>query len=250
MSKKQLTSSAAVGGTRLASSASDEMLLDKLVGGSHEADLLALEPRVLLDAAGAVTGAEVADQAFDAQTQSAVDEALSNGGIAPWNSGPSDETQALLDTLGGDAAPLKEIAFIDGSVEGYEAFVASFGTDVSVIVLDTNTDGVEQIAASLNGQTDIDAIHIVSHGRSGTLDLGSTKLTEASMVGRHADAMSAIAVALSADADILIYGCDFASNARGASAVEALAVATGADVAASEDLTGNTTIGGDWDLEV
>ncbi|MEM1038997.1 MAG: DUF4347 domain-containing protein, partial [Pseudomonadota bacterium] len=250
MSKKQLTSSETVGGTRLASSASDQMPLDRLVGGSNEADLLALEPRVLLDAAGAVTGAEIADHAFDAQTERAVDEALSTGGIAPWNSRPSDETQALLDTLGGDAEPLKEIAFIDGGVEGYEALVASFGPDVSILVLDPDTDGVEQIAASLKGQSDIDAVHIVSHGRSGTLDLGSTKLTEASMAGRHVNAMSTIAAALTADADILIYGCDFASNARGASAVEALAAATGADVAASKDLTGNATLGGDWDLEV
>ena len=41
-----------------------------------------------------------------------------------------------------------------------------------------------------------------------------------------------------------------ADQARGVSAVEALALATGADVAASTDLTGAAELGGDWDLEV
>jgi len=102
----------------------------------------------------------------------------------------------------------------------------------------------------LEGRNDIAAIHILSHGRSGTLDLGSTKLTAASMSGTHADAMQAIAHALSSDADILIYGCDFAAGVRGDTAVMLLSTLTGADVAASIDQTGAADKGGNWELEV
>ena len=50
--------------------------------------------------------------------------------------------------------------------------------------------------------------------------------------------------------DLLIYGCHFGAGTTGRLAVQALARATGADVAASDDLTGNAALGGDWDLEV
>ncbi len=51
---------------------------------------------------------------------------------------------------------------------------------------------------------------------------------------------------LTADADILLYGCNVAENAEGKTFVNSLAQLTGADVAASDDLTG---VGGDWVLE-
>ncbi|XPM55095.2 MAG: DUF4347 domain-containing protein [Leptolyngbya sp. IPPAS B-1204] len=52
--------------------------------------------------------------------------------------------------------------------------------------------------------------------------------------------------ALTADADILLYGCNVAENASGKTFVNSLSQLTGADVAASDDLTG---LGGDWELE-
>ena len=50
--------------------------------------------------------------------------------------------------------------------------------------------------------------------------------------------------------DILLYGCDFARGARGKTAINTLAQLTGADIAASNDYTGNKALGGDWHLEV
>ena len=49
---------------------------------------------------------------------------------------------------------------------------------------------------------------------------------------------------------ILIYGCSFGAGRAGRAAVRALARATGADIAASDDPTGSAAFGGDWDLEV
>ena len=55
--------------------------------------------------------------------------------------------------------------------------------------------------------------------------------------------------ALADDADILIYGCNLAASESGEMLVESLASLTGADVAASDDLTGHESLGGDWELE-
>ena len=54
----------------------------------------------------------------------------------------------------------------------------------------------------------------------------------------------------SEDADLLFYGCDLAGNESGEDLVEFVSAVTGADVAASNDLTGAQELGGDWELEV
>ena len=198
-------------------------------------DRLALEPRILLDAAGVDT----AEAAMSEAIQADVDAWAQNT--------PDNDNQ--IDLTAQDPAS-NEILFIDAAVENRDELLSQVHPSIEVVVLHSNRDGVEQIAEALSDRSGIDAIHIVSHGRSGTLDLGSTKLTEASINGRHADEMALIRASLSQDADLLIYGCDFAAHKRGAAAVEALALATGADVAASDDLTGAATLGGDWDLEV
>ena len=56
-------------------------------------------------------------------------------------------------------------------------------------------------------------------------------------------------LALSDTADILIYGCDVAEGEKGKAFVSQFSRLTGADVAASDDLTGLSTLGGDWELE-
>ena len=68
-------------------------------------------------------------------------------------------------------------------------------------------------------------------------------------VERNADVFRAWGEALTADGDILIYGCDLAASGAGEALVDALAQLTRADVAASDDRTGHAALGGDWDLE-
>ena len=55
-----------------------------------------------------------------------------------------------------------------------------------------------------------------------------------------------IGASLSADGDILFYGCNIAADESGEILIKQIAEITDADVAASDDVTGK---GGDWDLE-
>lgn len=66
------------------------------------------------------------------------------------------------------------------------------------------------------------------------------------MAGDYADELATWGAALTANADLLIYGCDFGDDGA---ALAMLADATGADVAASTDATCAEWRGGDWDLE-
>ena len=88
----------------------------------------------------------------------------------------------------------------------------------------------------------------MSHGSAGQLYLGSTILNDASL-GDHAEALTTIGDSLTDAGDLLLYGCNVAEGIDGAEFIQHLAAATGADVAASVDVTGADFLGGDWDLE-
>ncbi|MBF0261883.1 MAG: DUF4347 domain-containing protein, partial [Magnetococcales bacterium] len=143
----------------------------------------------------------------------------------------------------------REILFIDATVENHQALLKDLPSDVQVVMLDPNRDGVEQIRATLSGVAGIEALHIVSHGAEGTLALGKTELDVVNLED-HAHALQDWGAALSENADILIYGCDVGAGMSGAAFVSRVAELTGADVAASNNLTGAAERGGDWNLEV
>ena len=67
---------------------------------------------------------------------------------------------------------MPSIVFIDSRVAAIESLLTGLAQDVRVVMLDVTQDGVEQIAAALNGITDLSAIHIISHGSQGALYLG------------------------------------------------------------------------------
>ncbi|MEP0940453.1 MAG: Ig-like domain-containing protein [Rhizobiaceae bacterium] len=191
-----------------------------------------LEPRILLDAAGMETARDMADQSEDS-TAAMVD------ALAP---------EDFIDGAARDLS--RDIVFIDGEVENIGELLGELDPDVEIHILDLHEDGVEQIADILEGREDILAVHIFSHGGQGFLNLGSSQLSLETMSSTHADALNRIGDALSEEGDILVYGCDFASGEVGKVAAQALARATGADIAASNDVTGAADLGGDWDLEV
>ncbi len=147
-----------------------------------------------------------------------------------------------------------EVVFIDLRVEGYQQILADIreqngdGRSLEVILLDSERDGIEQIGDFLNTRQEIDAIHIISHGGAGSVQLGSGQLNFDSMIN-NAAAIKQWGSALNSDADILIYGCNLASTADGQSLIDALSRLTGADVAASDDNTGDAALGGNWILE-
>ncbi|RFC66850.1 DUF4347 domain-containing protein, partial [Mesorhizobium denitrificans] len=161
----------------------------------------------------------------------------------------ADEQIGFLDGNHSTSSSAREIVFVAGDIEDKDSLIASFGKDVEVVTLDPTKDGVEQIAAALKGRTGIEAIHILSHGGEGQLSLGTASLTADSMQGEYLDELTVIGHALSADGDILIYGCDFTAGDAGLRAAIVLGGITGADIAASTDTTGHVDLGGDWDLE-
>ena len=150
-------------------------------------------------------------------------------------------------------APLRlELVLIDSNVVAGQQLIDDLAADdnrqLLVFMIDKNADGIEQISDLLGQYANIDAVHIVSHGVDAAVQLGNSWLSAATL-GLYAEQITGWGTALSAEADLLFYGCNLAAGADGRLLLVELARLTEADVAASEDFSGAETAGGDWDLE-
>ncbi|MGE0642509.1 MAG: tandem-95 repeat protein [Nitrospira sp.] len=213
-----------------------------------KASLLSLEQRLMFDAAAAATAAEVnQEQVAQEQAEAAVSSEGSSGEPTAAETESQDLLQAIASYNPGESRT--EVVFVDPTVPNYGELLSGMDPNIEVIMLDGGQDGVEQIAAALSGRSGIDAVHLISHGDAGTLQLGTGTLTQESMTSQYADELATIKQTLSEQADILVYGCEFAEGQAGQDAATLLSQLTGADVAASTDATGHAEFGGDWVLE-
>jgi trimeric autotransporter adhesin len=133
-------------------------------------------------------------------------------------------------------------------LEQQQAQARANGEIFEILTLDWQDDGITKIRDALSAQGDVSTLHLIGHGDDGMMLLGSTWLDQATLRSRAAD-FSTWSNGLSNDADILVYGCDFAGNDIGQQSVKSLAQITGADVAASTDTTANIAQHGNWNLE-
>jgi hypothetical protein len=145
------------------------------------------------------------------------------------------------------ASSPQTIAFVDPHIADFQTILANLQADVTVL-LDPSKDGVGQITDTLSRYQNLKSVEIVSHGNTGEVQLGNTFLNS-NYLSQHLTELQQWRQSLATDADILLYGCYVADNLAGKSFVEDLSRLTGADVAASTNLTGNAAKGGDWQLE-
>ncbi len=149
----------------------------------------------------------------------------------------------------------REIVFIDSGVADAATLVAdlqaqrSAGRQIEIIQIAADQDGVTLISEALAARSDMSAVHLIAHGGDGVIQLGVV-LLDAQTLMRRAAELADWSVALRPGADLLLYGCDVAQSESGHQFVRDLATLTGADVAASSDITGAVSLGGNWALEV
>ncbi|MEJ6123720.1 putative Ig domain-containing protein [Vibrio sp. 2-Bac 85] len=145
-----------------------------------------------------------------------------------------------------------ELIIVDPRTPDYlqlmEGISTDSGSDYLVYMLDAEEDGVQQITDLLTTHSELDAVHLISHGNEGGIQLGSAWLSTDNL-DQYSEQIGAWQSVFDEDADILIYGCDLAGNLSGEQLINSLAELTGADVAASNDTTGATELGGNWELE-
>ncbi|MBW4422852.1 MAG: DUF4347 domain-containing protein [Myxacorys californica WJT36-NPBG1] len=149
------------------------------------------------------------------------------------------------------------IVFVDSTVRDYRSLISGVRDRTEVHILNSSQDAVTQITQTLLGRSEISSVHILSHGAAGGLRLGNHWLSADILNHSSGEPQSnpytnqirSWASTLTPNADLLLYGCDIAQGGVGEAFIQQLAQLTGADVAASDDLTGNVALGGNWALE-
>ncbi|MEG3972210.1 DUF4347 domain-containing protein [Microcoleus sp. T2B6] len=146
----------------------------------------------------------------------------------------------------------KAIAFIDAAVPDCQTLIDGVIPETEVIKLETNRNGLEQIAEALQGRK-FSVIHIIAHGKPGCLQLGNVELSWQNLINRADNFVKTVKIwagGLTQNAEILLYACNVAKGNIGKEFVKNLSQITGANVAASDNLIGCAAKGGDWELTV
>jgi hypothetical protein len=217
----------------------------------------ALEPRVFLSAGleGALVDTEfspfhdfvqaavIVETAFQEQPQKNLQLDLSN--IADHQ--PQQERDLVSE------AGMREMVFIDQNITNYQILIPDLQSgcsnrNIEVVELQSDQNGIQQVTRILSEHSDLAAVHFITHGAIGWINLGNGWLNSTTLQ-QNTDAISSWGSALTETGDILFYGCNIASGSDGSTLLEAIALLTGADVAASTDFTGHRSLGGDWELE-
>ena len=168
------------------------------------------------------------------------------------------EVQAsdVINEVNFDREQARQLIVIDGRIDDIEAVISDVlsrgqsDVEFDFILLDSETDGIDAISQALNSEAaqQYDAVHILAHGSDAQLQLGSTNLNSDNLES-YQNHLAGWASGMTQAADILLYGCDVAQTADGQWFVDQISQFTGADIAASDDLTGHESLGGDWEFE-
>jgi hypothetical protein len=144
----------------------------------------------------------------------------------------------------------KTIIFIDRAVDNYQQLVAGAVAGAKVVILEPNRDGIEQITEFLSYSPQPEAIHLLCHGSPGCLYLGNNQLSLDTLDDYTPQLKRWFTPSIQNPKSLLLYGCNVAAGDAGEALITRLHHLTGANIAASAQLTGNAAAGGDWEMEV
>ncbi|WP_035368434.1 DUF4347 domain-containing protein, partial [Dolichospermum circinale] len=136
------------------------------------------------------------------------------------------------------------IVFIDASLSDYHTLQAGIIEGVKTVIISPDQDGIEQVSQILQQHPHITTIHILSHGAPGCLYLGNSQLNLTN-IHNYTQQLQQWQ-----PQNILLYGCNVAAGDAGAEFIHKLHQITNATISASTTKTGNTALGGNWQLEV
>ena len=200
----------------------------------HNQERIALERRWLFDGA------------LVASVDNIVEDDTLSSATSPLQNIAASSDDEISDFIQGVAQ--NTLYIVDSSLPELDSLITSFHEDAKVLLLDPEQSGVSQVGAYFATQDEpFDTIHILTHASAeGQFSLGSDSLSSETVENDFSSSIAAWAGSLTESADILIYGCDLASSSEGIATLETLNRMLGADLAASDDVTGRD---GDWELE-
>ena len=171
-----------------------------------------MEPRVLFSADG-LSSLLLPAQGDGATMDAALERIIDLAPVIPIIA-TADTAPATV-----DPAVRHEVVVVDSRVAHYEQLVESIrqhgsgAVDIEIIFLNQLDNGIARIGELLLERHDVSALHILSHGREGSVQLGAEWI-DVQALREQAGALARWQQALTDNGDILIYGCDVAQGIK------------------------------------
>ncbi|MFB2120915.1 DUF4347 domain-containing protein [Parapedobacter sp. 2B3] len=146
-------------------------------------------------------------------------------------------------------SPVKELLVVDRNIKDYRQFSRLVKPGVELVEIPQGTDGLVYLLETLEHYENLHAVHLFSHARAGELLLGNTPV-DGGTLKSHPEFARVVNGAIKTGGDFLLYGCELGKGEAGDEFLEIIKSNTHADVAASDNRTGNAAFNGDWDLEI
>ncbi|GLX80160.1 hypothetical protein tinsulaeT_35000 [Thalassotalea insulae] len=141
-----------------------------------------------------------------------------------------------------------ELVIVDKGVANYSTLLQGIKANAEIRFIDNTKPGLEQLNEILQLFNGLQALHLISHAGDGYIQLGKDKVELSELT--TANNVDGLKSAIKPGGDIFFYGCNLAKSGNGQETLALLSHQTSLDIAASNDLTGHDSMGGDWDLEV
>ncbi|NJN75740.1 MAG: DUF4347 domain-containing protein [Synechococcaceae cyanobacterium RL_1_2] len=137
--------------------------------------------------------------------------------------------------------------FIDRAIEDYQQLIQGKIEGVKVFSLEQNSNGLEQITRILSYYDRVTSIHLVGHGRPGTIILGNSQITTQELRHQRVGIESWFKGQIK-ERELVIYGCETAAEHQGQEFITTFGRFTQAQIYASPRVVGNRDRGGHWEL--
>jgi hypothetical protein len=163
-------------------------------------------------------------------------------------------TVCLLLWLGRSPAVCQEAAgnrvvVLDPSLPSIDILIKQIKPGSKVVYLRKTSDPIGSITKIIKQCAPVGSLHIFLEGRPGVFLFAGLEV-DVDHVTKAERLLNEWREYFTEDGDIFLYGCEIGKGDKGIEFVRALAMATGLDIAASDNLTGSDGQGGDWYLEI
>ncbi len=193
--------------------------------GLHPSHLLALESRIMLDAAAAVVVADaVESDSVESETQGSDSASANSTPSEMTESAPPNLTQDQITTDSSESIGAKEVVFVDANAQATQQISEQADVNTDVVIIDDATDGVETVKNTLaDSEVSYAKVHIVTDINDTGIKLGNSYLSIESMENERAGDLGIIRGLLNNDTHIQLYNTSEQSQSDSEALSNALA---------------------------
>jgi hypothetical protein len=149
----------------------------------------------------------------------------------------------------GQEAPGNRVVVLDPSLPSIDILIRQIRPGSKIVYLKKTSDPIASITKIIKQCAPVGSLHIFLEGRPGVFLFAGLEV-DVARIDKAESLLNEWREYFSDDGDIFLYGCEIGKGDKGIEFVRALAMATGLDIAASNNLTGSDMHGGDWYLEI